>query len=220
MGHDRDMAKENLKPKFLRRYTKFSSLIHILRTSSITLLSPKLWDDKNDSHFLNKYAEITSYKSILALCFTTASERSHHWGIFAPGHDGVCIQFNWDALIRQIEPMGIMHGRVVYKRIDKAEVETKNEDELIFLKRLPYKAEREYRIIILDKYDEINNKSIEIDLEATIQRIILSPYLPEELAGPMKKAVRLACEGKKIQIYRSTLFKNERWMRIAKRFSS
>jgi hypothetical protein len=57
-----------------RRYTDLPSLIQILTNRKITLLDPATWDDKNDSFFLSTYKEKKKLKSVLALCFTSASE--------------------------------------------------------------------------------------------------------------------------------------------------
>jgi hypothetical protein len=59
--------------KFLRRYT------NLLKEQKITLLDPESWEDKNDSHFMSLYRKKKSLKSVLALCFTQASETFHHW---------------------------------------------------------------------------------------------------------------------------------------------
>jgi hypothetical protein len=54
---------------YIRRYTELPSLIHILRHSDLTMVDPRSWDDKNDSHFLSMYREKRDLKAVLALCF-------------------------------------------------------------------------------------------------------------------------------------------------------
>jgi hypothetical protein len=39
-------------------------------------------------------------KTVLALCFTQATEHYHHWHVFAGGSSGVCIGFDRDALLK------------------------------------------------------------------------------------------------------------------------
>jgi hypothetical protein len=56
------------------RYTDLPSLIHILKNRQLTLLDPMTWDDKNDSSFVTLYREKCALESVLALCFTRASE--------------------------------------------------------------------------------------------------------------------------------------------------
>ena len=72
------------KRSYLRRYTHLESLRNILCTKSLTLLDFQEWKDKNDSHFLRLYKEERKLKSLLALCFTRASERFHLWHVFGP----------------------------------------------------------------------------------------------------------------------------------------
>src|SRR5579862_3844422 len=78
----------------LYRYTDLPSLVQILTNRELALLNPLTWDDKNDSSFVTIYREKRKLKSVLALCFTRASETYHHWRVFAPSSAGVRITFN------------------------------------------------------------------------------------------------------------------------------
>jgi hypothetical protein len=68
--------------KTFRRYTNLTATIHILKSRTISLLSPELWDDRNDAYFMSRYKELKSAKSVLALCFAETSETYHHWRVF------------------------------------------------------------------------------------------------------------------------------------------
>lgn len=59
---------------FLRRYTDLPALIYLLSERKLTLLDPKSWDDQNDAYYLELYREKKRLSSVLALCFTQASE--------------------------------------------------------------------------------------------------------------------------------------------------
>ena len=48
---------DSTKGRFLRRYTELPFLIDFLETKEITLLNPSAWDDRNDSYYLQQYAE-------------------------------------------------------------------------------------------------------------------------------------------------------------------
>lgn len=48
---------------FLRRYTDLPFLFDYLRTKELALLSPKSWDDKNDSFFVDQYAKAYGLQS-------------------------------------------------------------------------------------------------------------------------------------------------------------
>jgi hypothetical protein len=97
----------------LRRYTNLASLIHILKRQTITLLNPATWDDRNDAYFMSEYRRIKQAKSVLALCFTTAPETYHHWRVFSHGGDGVCIEFDHQKLMWDLEDeLGFSYGTV------------------------------------------------------------------------------------------------------------
>jgi hypothetical protein len=74
-----------------------------LKEKKITLLDPRSWDDSNDSYYLKLYQEKKGLQSVLALCFTRASETYHHWRIFADGSSGVCISFRRDKLLDAVK---------------------------------------------------------------------------------------------------------------------
>jgi hypothetical protein len=117
------------KKKVLRRYTDLPALIYLLRTRSITLLDPKTWDDGNDAYYLRLYGQKKKLKSILAICFTQAAERYHHWRVFAGGAGGVYIRVKRPQLLEVIK--GKMHVRaksvryLTLNRIRKIRLTTK-----------------------------------------------------------------------------------------------
>src|SRR3990172_7056421 len=86
----------------LRRYTDISALLYLLKHKAITLLDPESWTDNNDSYGLAVYKKRRSLRTLLALCFAQASEKYHHWHVFAHGPTGVCISFIADDLIKNI----------------------------------------------------------------------------------------------------------------------
>ena len=51
---------------FVRRYTDLPFLFDYLRTKGLALLSPKTWDDKNDSFFVEQYAKAKGFQSTYA----------------------------------------------------------------------------------------------------------------------------------------------------------
>ena len=72
---------QSLSP-ILRRYTRYTdspALVYLLKEQKVTLLDPQSWDDSNDSYYLRLYRERKRLQSVLALCFTQASETYHHW---------------------------------------------------------------------------------------------------------------------------------------------
>jgi hypothetical protein len=86
-----NLQEKMIQRKILKRYTDIPALIYMLQKSEITLLDPASWDDKNDIFFLQQYKSKKELKTLLALCFTQASETFHHWKVFANGSSGYAL---------------------------------------------------------------------------------------------------------------------------------
>jgi len=199
----------------LRRYTNLAATIHLLRNRCLTLLNPALWDDRNDAFFLAQYKQRSGARSVLALCFAEASETYHHWRIFSPGGDGICVEFDKPKILDAIRntPFVISSG-VTYKQIDEVCAAPIANDDLPFLKRLPYQDEREFRLLYVSRDKEIEFHHIPVSL-ASISRITLSPWMPAALAEAVKDTLKQIKGCKTIKIYQSTLVDNERWKKAA-----
>ncbi len=196
--------------KFLRRYTNLPALIYLLREQRITLLDPNTWEDKNDSHFLDLYREKKHLGSVLALCFTQATETYHHWRVFASGSAGVCITFKREQLIRSLKPIeGIRTGSVRYLRMGEISRRQPSTEELPFLKRYPFEPENEFRVI-LDSRQRREAFDVLIPLSC-IDRITLSPWLSATLASHVKSVLWNIRGCRELKIVRSTLISNEDW---------
>ncbi len=192
----------------LRRYTNLPSLFDILENKRITLLDPSTWDDKNDSYFLHQYKVKKQLKTILGLCFTEKGETYHHWKVFSDGSSGVCVVFKKDALLKKILICeGVKEGLVEYKRIKQLKNIPPSLDEMPFVKRLPYRDEKEYRLIYENKIKKESFKHIDIDI-GCIDRITLSPWTPEPLIEPVRKAIKNIHN---VKVYKSSLISNEQW---------
>ena len=201
----------------LKRFTNLPALIYLLTHRSITLLDPKSWDDTNDSHYLSVYKEEKSLKTVLALCFTEASETYHHWRVFADGASGICITFNRDKLLQVLRgKSGIRFGLVNYLTLTEMRKERNTKDLLPFIKRHGFQDEREFRIIYEDKKVAIPTRDIQIPL-SRIERITLSPWLPKALDESVKNTIRSIKGCEKIKIARSTLVGNSEWKKLAKK---
>lgn len=199
----------------LRRYTTLPSLLHILHEKKITLLNPSSWDDRNDAFFMTKYRERKKAKSVLALCFSMASETYHHWRVFTHGSEGVCIEFDRQLLLTGLErEKELRTGHVEYKRIDDLEAEQPRVDALPFLKRLPYADEREFRLVHLSRSHVVEAESLKIDLKS-IRRITLSPWMPTALVSPLKTTLHSIDGCSKLKVTQTTLLENERWKKSA-----
>ncbi len=203
-------------PTFLRRHTDLPALLHHLRTGSITLLDPRTWDDRNDSHYLAVYKEKKKLQTVLALCFSHASETYHHWSVFSKGPAGVCIIFDQQILLDTLnEYQGIRCARVKYLSIVSAKSRELRTSELPFLKRVGYKPEGEFRVTYESKTE--SHPSLQIPVPITcIRSISLSPWLHANLSETTVKTVRSLPGCESIKISRSTLISNEQWKALAK----
>jgi hypothetical protein len=198
----------------LRRYTSLPILISALQRRALTLVSPRGWKDRNDAHFLATYKRKGKFKSVLALCFAEAQEASHHWEVFAPGMSGVCLCFRPTTLLEAVRKDGAVFGRKVhYRTIRSAGERTLKVADLPFLKRRPYRAEREFRLIYASATAKVATYDLAFPLSA-IERIYLSPELPEPLVDEVKRTLKgiRGCGG--LRIYRSTLSSNAQWKEL------
>ena len=197
----------------LRRYTSLAATIHLLQKKCITLIGPDSWDDKNDAHFMAEYKRITSSKTVLAICLAESGETYHHWRVFSPSSDGVCVEFDKKRLLHSCEGIkGLAHRKMEYLLIDTLKKKKKDYDaELLpFLKRRPYEDEKEYRIVYRNKDTELHSKEVAVEL-SSINRITLSPWIHPTLRDSIQQTLKSipGCSG--IRVARSTLVGNDEW---------
>ncbi len=132
----------------LNRYTTLPMALDVLTQKRITLLSPDAWEDRNDAYYLERYQAEQRFRSVLAICFSTTSETFHHWRIFSHGASGVCLEFDKAKLLKSIGgKRGFRSGVISYHsflhlRRNRPDIET-----WPFLKRKPFEAEAEFRVI-------------------------------------------------------------------------
>ncbi len=198
----------------LKRYTNLAATIHIIRNKVLTLLNPDSWDDKNDAYYMKKYVEVKKLKNVFALCLTNQTETYHHWSIFAPNMDGICIEFKKDKLVSIMEANDVICGDINYEKIVDIENDPPDPDELPFLKRLPYEDEQEFRLVYPSSSRGFAH-DVKIDLSC-IDRINISPWMPKALSDSVKETLKLIPNWNgEIKLNRSTLVDSERWKRAA-----
>jgi hypothetical protein len=200
----------------LHRFTNLAAAIHMLRTRRITLLDPNTWDDKNDAYFMAEYKRQKGLTTLLALCFADCDETYHHWRVFSHGADGVRIDFEKRALLSAfVGDNQVLHGDMRYRLIK--DLRTPRDyavDDLPFLKRYPFRDEKEFRIIFADRSVAALSKDYTFDLSA-IRRITLSPWIVRDLADSIINTLRQIDGCKQLKIYRSTLIDNAEWKKFA-----
>jgi len=198
---------------YCRRYTDIPALIGMLTYGELTLLDPSTWDDKNDSYFLEQYRVKRNLKSVLALCFTQASETYHHWRVFSHGPAGVCVWFKEQQLKAAVAQVkGLRIRQIEYLTVKKIRSKKLPQSKLPFVKRFPFKPENEVRLLWESATEECTSLGVPFDSSA-IARITLSPWLHPSLKDSVKSVLKSLPKCRRYKIYRSTLISNAEWKR-------
>ena len=199
----------------LRRYTELPYVIDYLQTEELALLNPASWDDRNDSFYIEEYARQSGAKSVYALCLADCAETYHHWRVFSHGSGGTCIQFKREEFLTAISKVkGLRSEGVRYKTINELRHAKPTLDELPFLKRFAFQNEGEFRLFYTSKTKGPPINRITVPLTC-VDRIILSPWLPNVVADRVKKTLKSIPGCSRVKIYRSTLVENEDWKKMA-----
>lgn len=201
----------NPTSKYLKRYTNLPATIDILERQSLQLLDPNSWDDRNDAISLEKYRRKEGKSKLLAVCFAQSVETYHHWRVFSEGFDGMCIEFIKDRIIQKIsKDKSLIKGSVEYKTLDAIKREEISWERVPFTKRRAYRDEKEFRIIHLSDDGSKNSHPIKIDIE-DINRVIISPWLPDTLLKSVKESIRRIPGCKKINIVQAKVISSQQW---------
>lgn len=86
----------------------------------------------------------------------------------------------------------------------------KRVNDLPFVKRYPYRDEKEFRIIYVSKSKTMDVKYIPIDLQM-IKRIMFNPWLPKDIFKSVRQMIKLIDNCGDISVFQTTLIDNERW---------
>jgi len=200
-------------PTILRRYTDITSVIYMLRNKKLTLLDPTLWDDQNDSHYIQLYRETKKLGAVLALCFTEASETYHHWRVFSGSRQGICIRFNKPLLLDHLSKYkSIRTNFALYRTLENLREHPPEISDLPFLKRYAFRDEKEFRIIYELK-NRTQKKDIILPLEC-IDRITINPWLSRSLSVALWDTIREIDGCSNLHLGQSTLINNKEWKKL------
>lgn len=195
----------------LRRYTELPYLIDYLQSKELAILSPKLWDDRNDSYYIERFALANGLLNTYALCLAEAPETYHHWRVFSHGSGGACIEFDKTKLIDAVNLIpGMRAEKVKYRTINSLGRCAPSQWELPFLKRYAFVDEKEFRIFHSSTEEGLPIFRLPVPLNA-IKCITLSPWLPDSVVSHIKSTLRSIDGCKSLKIYKSTLVENEDW---------
>ena len=202
------------KEEHLYHFTSLPYLLNILYKKQLTLTNPKNWEDKNDLCFLERYKKIKGIRSLLTLCFTSGKEAFHLWKIYANGVSGVRIKFKQEQLCERIQQIpGIRYAFIQNKRLNDLRNSIPDVMDLPFLKRIVFN-EKEWRIIYEDKVNELDTKSIDIDL-SIVTEIALSPWLDDDVATSIEEVITKIENTEHIKFIKSATIKHKDWIKMA-----
>ncbi|MFD2602802.1 DUF2971 domain-containing protein [Flavobacterium suzhouense] len=196
----------------LNRFTTLPILLDMLERKKLTLLNPRLWEDKNDSEIILEYKSRKGIENLFALCFSHDDETIHHWKTYSNGPSGCVIEFDAKKLFAILDEIpGLKHGKIIYKKIDDVSSKKKIElDDVPFTKRWPYRCEEEYRIIY-ETNEKMDFYEIEFPL-SVIRKVTISQQMPEQIYNTIKKHLKGTAKDPDKRISRSTLYENQRWI--------
>lgn len=201
----------------LKRYTSLSVAIDTLMSERLTLLSPRLWQDKNDIAFMEGYCRAKRLGGVVAACFTQATETYHHWGVFADSSEGVRLDFDKEALLDSLRSDGrYVWGDVQYLTLKQIAARSIAADELPFLKRHAFRDEQEFRLLYQSDDPAAAFHHIPIR-RSWVKGITLSPWLPENLIDPVKQALRALPGCAQVRLQRTNLRDHAEWKRAIER---
>jgi hypothetical protein len=193
----------------LNRYTTLPVLLDMLKKKRLILLDPSSWEDKNDAYVILEYKRRKKIPKLFTVCFSIGNETIHHWKTYANGISGCCIQFDEEKLLKTFTGIEqIRYGEVKYKRIkDVGGIEL---DQIPFVKRYPYRIEREFRIL-WEGSTKLNSIEIDINLNSII-KITISQNMPEDVYETIVDLLRQEIRNPSQKINRSTIYENKKWI--------
>ncbi|MFC6644671.1 hypothetical protein ACFQBQ_03505 [Granulicella cerasi] len=159
------------------------------------------------------YKDRRKLTSLLAICCSMQSETYHHWRVFSQGSAGVCISFKRTNLVNALREQSktVRSSEVEYLKLNESrQLDAHGVNSLPFLKRFPFGDEREFRFIWESKSQRLRTKTLPIPLSC-IDRIYLSPWMPESVAESVKETLREIDGVAALRITRSTLIRNDEW---------
>jgi len=196
--------------KILNRFTTIPFLMDLLKRKQLSLLNPNNWEDRNDKVTMELFREKKHKKSIYALCLTHDRETNHHWNAFANGMSGCLIEFYYDKLIDTIPKKDAVYGKIEYIKLRDLDTVGDDIEKIPFLKRDPFRPEKEFRIVILSDDPQRESFDIPISLDV-IRRIVITNKLPESVFESIQQSIIAISPEFKGEIIRSTLYDNAKW---------
>jgi hypothetical protein len=200
------------EPRILSRYMAYKHLDDLLKNKRLALLNPDSWEDENDSIAINVYKERMDIKHLFVGCFTRTGETYHHWRIYG-SHYGVRIVFNGAALLLAAEKQGGYRCETIkYVKLQDFKNAVNDISQVPFIKRWPYRHEKEFRIIWTGKRCSDNSKYLPLPKQG-IEKIVLAPWIQDDAFDRIKKKIANKY-GYDVRVERSSVLRNKRWLKM------
>lgn len=202
------------KERSVYRYTNIAYVLDALARKQLTLLDPKSWTDRNDSLYVDLYRQYRKAGSVLAACFTISNETFHHWHVFGGSSAGACIEYKRSMLETYLDQHrgrghDIRFEKVKYVTLPKLGTQSTLEN-LPFLKRWGFQAEKEYRVIVEADDDELSTFNIPVPI-AAIRRVVINPWLPDEVVQTLRQRINTMSDCENVVVEHSSLIDNDVW---------
>jgi hypothetical protein len=140
-----------------------------------------------------------------------AAETYHHWRVFTPLNEGVCIELKKRQLVGSLlSHKRVRWGNVRYFWLEDLEAFRGSMDDLPFIKRQGFRAEAEWRMIVPSK--SIKEQSFPVPLSVEwINRVVVNPWIPTALFEAIRDAIHRLSGCKEVRVTQSSLIDNSRW---------
>lgn len=221
--------QQDSQRKLINRFIELEHVYDMLQNKRLIFPTHHSWDDKNDVELINEYQKRKGIKKIFLYCCLNESETIHHWEYFFKREGkkdavGCCVEFKREELIsclkKEVKRKGgkFRHAKVKYKKIGEIDSSKIQIGDMPFIKRWPYRYEKEYRLIWEgeDSEDIIKIKSAELlqwrfDL-SIIKRITVSGKISEEEFKSIKEKILGFSGGGCIEVNHSKVYEYPRWI--------
>lgn len=138
-----------------------------------------------------------------------------HWRVFSHGGNGACIEFDEAQLISVVNLIpGLRAEDMKYKTITSLCECVLSQSDLPFLKHYEFNDEKKFRPFYCTVKKGPPEFRLQLPLKV-INRIILSPWLPDSVVNHVKSTLQLIDGCKSLKIYKSKLVENKNWKKFA-----
>jgi hypothetical protein len=203
--------------QWLKKYTEIKYLNSILAKRHLYMADPCAWPDKNDSTLVEVYSKAVSATKTRITCLTEAPDRFHFWTVFGGERNGVCLWFDREALLADVNADDSVRGQSV-RYLRPKELSKVSVAELPFSKRSQYEDESEFRII-RSQDDQCRVESDTFEFSAnSLKRVYFNSWLNSAELVREKEKIQplLELEFSHVKLLQSRMLNMRRWILAAR----